>query len=1785
MRRITLLLLFLLFGGIDISANAQTARLQAREAEWKNYQLPQTNFARHVAANNKLVFRVPADWKQDDPQVLTFAGPHSSWIRVLVQDIPDGYPLTEFFAAILQNVRNTPGATESTLTRRTQFQDLEARELLIESPDPAGEMTRSTSWVTTVGPLAVTFNLWVPLEHAATIEPFFKATVQSVIFLPKDNSAFETLRAGAVKTAGVAPIHEIETIVASLNELNSDRESAINRLTAMFSASPDAVLDLLLDRREIVRSAAVEALVRSKNGALKLFLWHAVQDPDALIAEPAARSIARDPDTAGTPPSTSSAQDGIEISARLWPFLTNENRAKLLIHILGPAGRSLDPNLKLGALTLLSMSSPSDLGLPFPTVLAANSDSLTIVALQTANYRGESLPVDSLFKLASSANARIKQLAIENLGQSAAVTDIPRIESLKGLAEERKLAIKKIRLRSDIHLAKGAEEIQEIIRKAMSDSSLAEFAWRFHCEPTASGCSSASPKPLPHEFKIARFAENVLPKKLRHYAAIPNPGQTVQRFYQTLHGLQLDSPRAQSNLILVMGTLRETLGRELGAPADATTLIDYTGIQPDAPIVIASWTAPGGSDAMSLSQRRAIVLTVKDRARFERVVEHLQQSSSSSIVPMTDYAAVVTRAVAALPALLPFSAKEMLAGKVSKPRPKPALKYSFIGQTEWNGIPIKTIEERFVDSEWTVNATYTCLAFVGDTAILASDVATIRELLMNATAGSEQLLAGNEEFRRSVATDGDVVYFSDLNSVFPDQYPKKKAEKANESGALKFSSSTWENSHRLVFDESDWSKPLVPFHPRELAAPGELLPASTLAYYVMKLDVAAAFERWLNDLSFLDEFKSAADLWAMDFKREVLPELGPECGAALLDLPEFNMYGSGGTWAVFCKLKTNKLTEALTSGKLFRNVGPTADVAELKHGANSFFVASKRGFLVVSNERKGLTLLANKTNLASTRDYSRAAERAPSGIVAFGGYNLEAAIAGASAAGEGLQAKQAAIIFSVASAFHSQSFYATATASGIEGRSSVAMDREGRYAVSDFSYLPRGANITLATVEPRGVPITDQNRISTLVLKIRARTAGPIDGIRDDIKSAHQTVEQKSANELILSVASRRTSGDKKVQLPVTNPDLAQYLKASGDIAADDKDVIARAKEIAGDDRDAWSVARKLSQWTHDNLEWKHVTSAGAAQTLASREADCSEFSELFVAMARSLGLPARTVSGLAHSGSSFGGHAWVEVWAGEWIELDPTWGTDFVDATHIRDTSSALVTSAALNLIDVEVLEARHSIADFQKTPKALVDHLLKVIPAGDRSEIEAAIDLETLTDEHMGAGSWKSLNEDERDQMSSAYRRVMHEIIEGYGERESWADGIRLLHLEEKGERAEAVCLDAADDTLFKLRFVLRDGAWRVVELVQADTGLRIAAEMMAPAVKSIEAARAGKKTTAAGLSDFTRALMLFNTDPQKAAEIIERAVQANPTDQGLRYTRALTLLMLDREDEGVKLLTELSKEQPVHPASLFKLAEYVSDTKAEEAIELFKYYSSFEPFDTRAYHNLGMLYEEKEQVALAEAAYRKQIAIDAADLSAYVDVMRILMLNNRVGEVNALLIAADPHTGPDHDLLATLLNDLYDDVKLADAQKLADSEPQRMKTSLHANLALANLYLRDDQPRASLPSINRAIQIDPKIPEPQISLSTAYLMLSRFADAMKAANHAVSLDQESADAHYQRARVLARLGRIKEAFAALEKAIELDPEVVDWVETDPHMKPLKSLPAFKKLIQDHKSQTTPN
>ena len=151
----------------------------------------------------------------------------------------------------------------------------------------------------------------------------------------------------------------------------------------------------------------------------------------------------------------------------------------------------------MNVLTLLRDIPAADFKLPLEKITASNHDPLIIVALQVANYRGESLPVDALFKLVGSSDQKVSKLAVQSLGLSASVADVPRLEALiskdsastkKALDDELRLMIKKVRFRHELGAAKSATESRELINKTLSDSSLADFAWRYHCEATVPGC-------------------------------------------------------------------------------------------------------------------------------------------------------------------------------------------------------------------------------------------------------------------------------------------------------------------------------------------------------------------------------------------------------------------------------------------------------------------------------------------------------------------------------------------------------------------------------------------------------------------------------------------------------------------------------------------------------------------------------------------------------------------------------------------------------------------------------------------------------------------------------------------------------------------------------------------------------------------------------------------------------------------------------------------------------------------------------------------------------------------------------------------------------------------------------------------------------------------------------------------------------------------------------------------------------------------------------------------------
>lgn len=173
----------------------------------------------------------------------------------------------------------------------------------------------------------------------------------------------------------------------------------------------------------------------------------------------------------------------------------------------------------------------------------------------------------------------------------------------------------------------------------------------------------------------------------------------------------------------------------------------------------------------------------------------------------------------------------------------------------------------------------------------------------------------------------------------------------------------------------------------------------------------------------------------------------------------------------------------------------------------------------------------------------------------------------------------------------------------------------------------------------------------------------------------------------------------------VKNPSLPDDLKkkyTSGDKywEKDNPQIVSQLNEILGEDppQNTGEKAKLIFQFVVDNLKYdserlnSNIERLGAVTALANPDkAICMEFTDLFIALARAAGIPARELDGYAHTANttlrplSFAGgapgakdilHSWPQYWDEQrgWVMVDPTWqnttgGVDYfskLDLNHL---------------------------------------------------------------------------------------------------------------------------------------------------------------------------------------------------------------------------------------------------------------------------------------------------------------------------------------------------------------------------------------------------------------------------------------------------------------------------------------------------------------------------------------
>jgi transglutaminase-like putative cysteine protease len=172
-----------------------------------------------------------------------------------------------------------------------------------------------------------------------------------------------------------------------------------------------------------------------------------------------------------------------------------------------------------------------------------------------------------------------------------------------------------------------------------------------------------------------------------------------------------------------------------------------------------------------------------------------------------------------------------------------------------------------------------------------------------------------------------------------------------------------------------------------------------------------------------------------------------------------------------------------------------------------------------------------------------------------------------------------------------------------------------------------------------------------------------------DLQEPHSTLTIRAASTVETKAAPNPSSARVKsdwaaVARHVAMGELAEFVTRT------DRTTVGEQLEQEVRDRthgaDPHEAADEISAWLHDSVSYVPGATGvhtNAQESWEQKSGVCQDFSHIAIAMLRSIGLPARYVSGylfptadaepgLAVEGQS---HAWVQYWAGSWCGIDAT--------------------------------------------------------------------------------------------------------------------------------------------------------------------------------------------------------------------------------------------------------------------------------------------------------------------------------------------------------------------------------------------------------------------------------------------------------------------------------------------------------------------------------------------------
>lgn len=197
-----------------------------------------------------------------------------------------------------------------------------------------------------------------------------------------------------------------------------------------------------------------------------------------------------------------------------------------------------------------------------------------------------------------------------------------------------------------------------------------------------------------------------------------------------------------------------------------------------------------------------------------------------------------------------------------------------------------------------------------------------------------------------------------------------------------------------------------------------------------------------------------------------------------------------------------------------------------------------------------------------------------------------------------------------------------------------------------------------------------------------------------------QILNSENGNSGTLTIEKAAVDEKNCPKLPIQSPELEKYLSSTVYVESEHPDIHAQALEVIDGEDNSWLAAKKLSKWVYKSIDEKGLSGgySTSLSTLKTLSGDCTEHTVLLIAMARSVGIPARICAGLVFAKDAFYYHFWPEVYVGTWVQIDPTFGQVVADANHILLQGGMLESGtmveytegvfSTLNQLEIDIVE-----------------------------------------------------------------------------------------------------------------------------------------------------------------------------------------------------------------------------------------------------------------------------------------------------------------------------------------------------------------------------------------------------------------------------------------------------------------------------------------------------------------